>query len=135
MKFWKVLGIAALSAALVPYKVKKDEATKSITLESLLLRVKAGRQEGADEGAAIDVELLPLINRSKSCVCQDAADPFAAEDDGPVISVETVAEKVEDTLEKAADAVEDTVEKAVDAVEDVAEQVKDAATDIPGAPA
>lgn len=134
MKFWKVLGIAALSAALVPYKVEKDKATKSVTLESLLLRVKAGRPEGSDEGAAIDVELLPLIDRSKSCACQDAADPFA-EDDGPVISVENVAEKVEETVEKAAEAVEDTVEKAAEALEDVAEQVKDATTDVPGAPA
>ncbi len=134
MKFWKVLGIAALSAALVPYKVEKDEATKSITLESLLLRVKAGRPEGSDEGAAIDVELLPLIDRPKTCVCQDAADPFA-EDDEPPIPVEKVVEKVEEAAEKAAEAVEDTVEKAAEAVEDVAEQVKDAASDLPGAPA
>lgn len=41
-KLWKILGVAAAAAALVPCKVEKDEETGKKTYQSLLSRVKVG---------------------------------------------------------------------------------------------
>ncbi len=68
MKAWKALGLAALTAGLIPYHVEKDEEKKTSLYESLLLRVNVKRR--SDEEIAgtdlskteINVSFVPLLN-------------------------------------------------------------------------
>lgn len=54
-KFWKILGITALAAA-VPVRVKKDESTGKRKYQSLLLSVDVGPGEEG-EGTAIGINI------------------------------------------------------------------------------
>ena len=59
-KVLKVLGVAAVAAAVVPCKVEKDEITGVKTYQSLLSRLRVG--SGKDgEGTNISLDLLDGI--------------------------------------------------------------------------
>lgn len=55
-KFWKVLGLTALAAALVPYRVRRDDETGQQTVEALLWQVTRGPGEDQTH-QQIDVSL------------------------------------------------------------------------------
>lgn len=48
-KFWKVLGITALAAGLIPYKVEKNEETGENSYQALLWRITSAPGETADK--------------------------------------------------------------------------------------
>ena len=54
-KFWKVLGITALAAAVVPVRFQKDEETGKKTFRSLLLSLDVSPDQGM--GAELDLHV------------------------------------------------------------------------------
>lgn len=55
-KFWKVLGLTALAAALVPYRVRRDDETGALTVRALLW--KATEKVNPDGAKDINIKLL-----------------------------------------------------------------------------
>ena len=55
-KFWKVLGITALAASLIPYRVNKDEETETTTMDALLWQAARRPGQGEDKGQ-VDISL------------------------------------------------------------------------------
>lgn len=122
-KFWKVLGIAALAAA-IPLKAEKDEETGRKTYRSLLLSVDVDTdKEGktADIGINLGEGLLsgPLsraVAAKKETVHFADDDPEAAVVDTPL--TELAADAVETAVEETADDVKEAVEDITEAVEE-----------------
>ena len=56
-KFWKALGIAAIAAAAVPVRFKKDEETGRKTYQSLLLSVDVGPDQETGEGTSVGINI------------------------------------------------------------------------------
>ena len=77
---WKVLGITALAASLLPYRVHKDEETGEKTVEALLWQAKRGPGQDGDKDQ-IDIDLgfkSPLrVRREEKALFADD-DPSAA---------------------------------------------------------
>lgn len=46
-KFWKVLGLTALAAAVIPYRVRRDEEANTTSIDALLWQLSRG--PGEDE--------------------------------------------------------------------------------------
>ena len=55
-KFWKVLGLTALAAALVPYRIEGDDETGTLTVRALLW--KATEKVKADGTKDLSIKLL-----------------------------------------------------------------------------
>lgn len=55
-KFWKALGLTALAAALVPYRIEGDKQTGSLTVQALLW--KATEKVKADGTKDLSIKLL-----------------------------------------------------------------------------
>lgn len=56
-KFWKILGITALAAAVIPYRVEGDEVTGTVTVKSLLWKLT--KKPNADSlGDSLDFKFL-----------------------------------------------------------------------------
>lgn len=106
-KFWKVLGITALAASLVPYRVNKDEEAETTTVDALLWQATRRPGEGEDKGQ-VDINIgfkSPLQTKREESALFADDEPDAAVVDAPL------AEAVED-------AVEATVEEVIAGAED-----------------
>lgn len=62
-KFWKVLGITALAAALVPYRVEKDEENGDMTFDALLWQGKKCIRDGEKR---VNVNFTPWFSPSRA---------------------------------------------------------------------
>lgn len=62
-KFWKVLGITALAAALVPYRVEKDDKNGDVTFDALLWQ---GKKSIRDDGKHINVNFAPWFSPNRT---------------------------------------------------------------------
>ena len=130
-KVLKVLGVAAVAAAVVPCKVEKDEITGVKTYQSLLSRLRVG--PGADnEGTNISLDLLDGVLPTALRGAREEADYADDELDLDSLETEPVFEmsfKVEreataaDTTEEATE----RAEEAADQAEEVAEQLEEEA--------
>ena len=125
-KFWKVLGLGALAAGLVPYKVETDEETGEKSYQALLWRITSA-PVGEDKKIDIGINLGEGTLTSKLAeVMEKKEEPHLFSDE---LSVEyhagDVKEAVEDFAEKAADVAEDVAEAAADAVEKAADAAGD----------
>lgn len=104
-KFWKALGITALAASLIPYRVHKDQETSTTTMDALLWQAIRRPGEG-EEKNQVDINLgfkSPLqAKREESALFADD-DPDAAVVDAPLTeAVEDAVEEVIAGAEKAA---------------------------------
>lgn len=100
-KFWKVLGITALAASLIPYRVNKDEETETTTMDALLWQATRRPGEGEDKGQ-VDINLgfkSPLQTKREESALFADDEPDAAVVDAPL------AEAVEDAVETAVEEV------------------------------
>ena len=114
-KIWKVLGITALAASLIPYRVNKDDEAESTTVDALLWQATRRPGEGEDKDQ-LDINIgfkSPLqAKREESALFADD-EPEAAVVDAPL------TEAVEEAVEAAGEAVEAAVEEVIaGAVED-----------------
>lgn len=78
-KIWKFLGITALAAVLVPYKVEKDEATGDKTYDALLWHATAKGRTSEEEGRKVDITFG--LKRSEhpdweDCSCEDCEEDW-----------------------------------------------------------
>ena len=55
-KLWKALGITALAAAVLPYRVRRDRDTDTTTVDALLWQAVRRPGEGEDKGQ-VDINL------------------------------------------------------------------------------
>lgn len=55
-KLWKALGITALAAALLPYRVRKDPESDTTTVDALLWQAARRPGQGEDKGQ-VDISL------------------------------------------------------------------------------
>lgn len=62
-KFWKFLGITALAAALIPYRVNKDDETGDLTLDALLWQGKKSIRDGEKH---INVNFAPWFSPNRT---------------------------------------------------------------------
>lgn len=62
-KFWKVLGITALAAALVPYRVEKDDKNGDVTFNALLWQGKKSIRDGEKH---INVNFAPWFSPNRT---------------------------------------------------------------------
>lgn len=62
-KFWKFLGITALAAALIPYRVNKDDETGDLTLDALLWQGKKSIRDGEKH---INVNVAPWFSPNRT---------------------------------------------------------------------
>lgn len=102
-KFWKVLGITALAASLIPYRVNKDEETQTTTMDALLWQATRRPGEGEDKGQ-VDINLgfkSPLQTKREESALFADDEPDAAVVDAPL------SEAVEDTVEDVIAGAED----------------------------
>lgn len=124
-KFWKALGLAAIAAAVVPVKVKKDEETGKRTYQSLLGKLDFLHGE---EGTAIDVTsegvlsgiIANAVTKKEGVLFADdepeaaVVEPIAAvkaeQAEAPAEEISAVAEEAEATAEEAAVEAEATEE-------------------------
>lgn len=125
-KLLKALGVTALAAAVIPFKVEKDEETGVRTYQSLLSRLRVGPGED-NEGTNISLDLLDGILPTALRGAREEADYADDELDLDLDSqeIEPVFEmsfKVERDVPAAGTAGE-TVERA----EEAAEQAEEAA--------
>lgn len=89
-KILKVLGIAAVAAAVVPCKVERDEETGVKTYQSLLSRLRVAPGEGG-EGTSVSVDALGGV--IPTALGHNEADDYADEDlDLDTIQTEPVFE-------------------------------------------
>lgn len=80
-KFWKALGLAAIAAAVVPYRVRKDEEAQTLSVEALLWQASRGPGHGEDK-EQLDVT---LGFKSPLQAAREESDLFA--DDDPEAAV------------------------------------------------
>ena len=109
---WKVLGITALAASLIPYRVNKDDETESTTLDALLWQATRRPGEGEDKGS-LDISIgfkSPLQTKREESALFADDEPEAAVVDAPLTEIveEAVEEAVEDVIAGAED--EETAE-------------------------
>ena len=130
-KLLKALGVTALAAAVIPFKVEKDEETGVKTYQSLLSRLRVGPGED-NEGTNISLDLLDGILPTALRGAREEADYADDELDLNSLETEPVFEmsfKVEreataaDTTEEATE----RAEEAADQAEEVAEQLEEEA--------
>lgn len=125
-KFLKVLGIAAVAAAVVPCKVEKDEETGVKTYQSLLSRLRIAPGEGG-KGTSINVDALGGV--LPAALGHNEADDYADEElDLETMETEPVFEvsfKVERDVPPAEAA--EAAAKAAEEAQAAAEEAKAAA--------
>ena len=119
-KFWKALGIAALAAAAVPVRIKKDEITGKKKYQSLLLSVDIGpgeNGEGTDiginigEGGVIGSAVTNLMTAKKESELFADDEPEAAVLDAEELQVLTdEAQEADDEAPAIADEAEEATE-------------------------
>ena len=100
-KFWKVLGITALAASLIPYRVNKDEETETTTMDALLWQAIRRPGEGEDKGQ-VDINLgfkSPLQTKREESALFADDEPDAAVVEAPL------AEAAEGAVEAAVEEV------------------------------
>jgi len=127
-KFWKALGITALAATLIPYRVHKDHDTDTTTMDALLWQAIRRPGEGEDKGQ-LDITFgfkspFQELQEERELFTDDPNEAV------PFTGSETAADLAESAAEKAADLaekVEDAVEDAADAVEEAVEKLEQSA--------
>ena len=111
---WKVLGITALAASLIPYRVNTDDETESTTMDALLWQATRRPGEGEDKGS-LDISIgfkSPLQTKREESALFADDEPEAAVVDTPLTGA------VEQAVEAAGEAVEAAVEEVIAGAED-----------------
>ena len=127
---WKVLGVAALAAA-VPVRVKKDETTGRKQYQSLLLSVDVG--PGEDGGTDIGINIGEGVIAgaiTNLMTAKKEAELFA--DDEPEAAVldaeelQTIADEAQEAADEA-QAIADEAQEAADEAQAIADEAQEAA--------
>jgi len=129
MKFWKILGFAALAAGLTPYKVEKNEETGENNYQALLWK---GTTRTDSDGKHIDINLNEgsLTTKVKSAVEKQKETHLFTDELSVEYSAGDVADKVAEAAGDAAAEVEKIAEQVADAAEDKVEELSDKAEEI-----
>lgn len=77
-KLWKFLGVTALAAALVPYRVDRDEVTGDLTMDALFWQGKKSVRDGEKH---INVNFAPWFSPNRT----DDLDSLELEEDPEVL--------------------------------------------------
>ncbi len=100
-KFWKVLGLTALAAALVPYRIEGDDETGTLTVRALLW--KATEKVKADGTKDLSIKLLSFgPDEEENLFTDDPEEAVLFADDEPEAAVITAENTVPAPEEKAA---------------------------------
>ena len=108
-KLWKALGITALAATLIPYRVQKDEEAQTTSVDALLWQATRGPGQGEDK-EQVDITFgfkSPLQARREESALFADDEPEAAVVEAPL------AEAASEVIEKLADAAESAVEDVI----------------------
>lgn len=130
-KLLKALGVTALAAAVIPFKVEKDEETGVKIYQSLLSRLRVGPGED-NEGTNISLDLLDGILPTALRGAREEADYADDELDLNSLETEPVFEmsfKVERDVPAAGTAGEaaERAEEAAEQAEEIAERAQEEA--------
>lgn len=132
-KLLKALGVTALAAAVIPFKVEKDEETGVKTYQSLLSRLRVGPGED-NEGTNISLDLLDGILPTALRGAREEADYADDELELDLDSLETepvfeMSVKVERDVPAAGTAGEaaERAEEAAEQAEEIAERAQEEA--------
>lgn len=122
-KFWKALGIAALAAAVIPYRVEGDEDTGALTVQALLWKLT--QKPGADGGKDVDIRFLSFgKDEEDGLFTDDPEEAMLFADDEPEAAV-LAAEEAAIAANEAAVAAEEAAiaaEEAAIAAEEAAQE-------------
>lgn len=105
-KFWKALGLTALAAALVPYRIEGDKQTGSLTVQALLWKLT----EKTDANGTKDISIKFLsfgADEEDGLFTDDPEEAVLFADHDPeaaVIQHEAAAAEPEDTGKEADEA-------------------------------
>lgn len=114
-KFWKALGFAALAAAVIPYRVHRDDETGEKTVEALLWQVTRGPGQGENK-EQIDLSLgfkspFQTVREEKALFTDNPEEAVLFADDEPEAAVVTPAD-LEEVQAETAEAGEPSNEEA-----------------------
>lgn len=95
-KFWKFLGITALAAAVIPYRVNRDDETGDLTLEALLWQGKKSIRDGEKH---INVNFAPWFSSNRT----DDLDSLELTDEPDDLAQDVLDEDFDDLEEEPAE--------------------------------
>lgn len=86
-KLWKALGITALAAALLPYRVRRDQENDATTIDALLWQVTRCPGQGEDKGQ-VDISIgfkspFQQIREERELFTDDPEEAVLFADDQP----------------------------------------------------
>lgn len=90
-KLWKALGITALAAALLPYRVRKDQDEDATTIDALLWQATRRPGQG-EEKAQVDITIgfkspLQEVRQERALFTDDPEEAVLFADDQPEAAV------------------------------------------------
>ncbi len=109
-KFWKALGLTALAAAVIPYRVHKDEEENTTSVDALMWQLTRRTGQG-EEKAQVDVTIgfkspLQEIREERQLFTEDPEEALF-DDSGlepaPAVKAEEPAEEKAPTAEEPAE--------------------------------
>lgn len=90
-KLWKALGITALAAAILPYRVRKDQEEDATTIDALLWQATRRPGQGEDKGT-VDITIgfkspLQEARQERALFTDDPEEAVLFADDQPEAAV------------------------------------------------
>lgn len=116
---WKALGITALAAAVIPYRIRKDKEEDVTTVDALLWQLTRRPGESEEEKNQVDITIgfkSPLQDKrdEQELFTEDPDEAVLFADDQPELAVVTP-----DVVEAAADEVQAAKDEAQAAADEI----------------
>lgn len=73
--FWKVLGVTALAASLIPYQIDQDETAGTKTVRALLWQLRTKPSDVYEDEISKELTIglcLPALKKGGACCCAPA---------------------------------------------------------------
>lgn len=129
---WKALGITALAAAVIPYRIRKDKEEDVTTVDALLWQLTRRPGEGEEEKNQVDITIgfkSPLQDKrdEQELFTEDPDEAVLFADDNPDAAVVSDAADFVQAAKDEAQAAADEIQAAKDEAQAAADEAEAAA--------